>query len=107
MSNNDCDNRPVIVETKEDGAWKSLAYNGDGSPHVFECIHVAQVALMRAFAGAYAAGSAGIAPFEKMPNLSDFRFTYVDKEPENLDAPVISTELADNVLNKFLGGSRQ
>jgi hypothetical protein len=114
-----CSGRPGIVEIKDDDeptGWRPFCYhladdegNPVGSPVTVGCEHEAlglvsksiQLLMQSALEGGISKEDLRAA----LPHPTDLRYTYIDEEPEGLDAEVTTTADADAVLAKVMGGA--
>lgn len=97
-----CDKRPVIVEQRQpDGTWMCCVLKeGGDQPKVMECNHEGQYMVMHIVSSMFGLVSAGTMPFEALPNFTDFRFTFVDAEPD--DHEVHDVDMAASVIHNIM-----
>ena len=87
MKDDTCDKRKGILEALQEGVWKSIAFTDPQCKHptVFGCKHEADSALTALVVGAMQAGV--LTAFEVQDD-QQFRFTFTDALPDDLDDPV-------------------
>lgn len=102
-----CDDRPVIIERRVAGTineWVSSSYTPTQThrsrPTVYACSHTAGEAFVNMYMLMLVSVLVGAIPISKLPRLEDFRFTYVDEEPNYLDQDVDNLDAAAEVIMK-------
>lgn len=113
-----CSGRPGIVELRDPDAptgWRPFCYHLKGgtdnpseSPVTCECEHEAlsliatsvRALLLHAMERDMDAAQL----VEALPHPTDLRYTFIDVEPDGLDADVVAVDDAAAVLAKVMGG---
>lgn len=111
-----CSGRSGIVEVRDrdTGEWRNFIFIDEEmkTPAVMECEHdgiraiavTMQAMVEKVKEEAKTDSMINLADMiRKLPRPSDFRYTFVDKEPEGLDAEVTETEDAKALLAKVMG----
>lgn len=102
-----CTDRKGILQQRHNGEWVNIALEDvmTGEPRVFACEHHALDAVREVMTINAMLAKAGKKEWGDLPSPDDFRYTFVDEAPEDVEVDVDNVDQASSVISSLMKGA--